>query len=60
LEVEPAQAQMIVLLMASSENALTLSLRNNDDNERVQIPSATIYEVLGPDAAIFRTPAGRR
>lgn len=51
LEVEPVQAQALVLVLANGENALTLSLRNNDDTERVNFPSSILSDVLGPDAA---------
>ncbi|MEK6705924.1 MAG: Flp pilus assembly protein CpaB, partial [Bdellovibrionota bacterium] len=54
LEVEPVQAQLLALVMANGENALTLSLRNNDDSDRVNIGSTTFNEVLGPDAAQAR------
>ena len=58
LEVEPAQAQVLALAMANGDNAINLSLRNNDDTDRVNIPSSTFQDLLGPDAA--RIPAGRR
>jgi Flp pilus assembly protein CpaB len=51
LEVEPAQAQMIALLV-SGENSLTLSLRNNDDLERMTVINATTFpDILGADMA---------
>jgi pilus assembly protein CpaB len=58
LEVEPAQAQMMALLVASGDNALSISLRNNDDTDRVNLPGVTTGDILGPDAA--RAPAGKR
>lgn len=51
LEVEPSQAQMLALLLASGDNGLTISLRNNDDVDRQALPSVFMSEVLGPDAA---------
>lgn len=51
LEVEPAQAQVLALVMASGENALTLSLRNNDDVDRATLPSLGLGDVLGADAS---------
>jgi pilus assembly protein CpaB len=61
LEVEPQQAQAVALVMAGGENSLTLSLRNNDDTERLPIQSLTFPDVLGPDfARIQRQPAGAR
>lgn len=61
LEVEPLQAQMLALVMANGENALTLSLRNNDDTDRVAVGASTLTDLLGADAArIQRGPAGKR
>ncbi|OFZ00326.1 MAG: Flp pilus assembly protein CpaB [Bdellovibrionales bacterium GWC1_52_8] len=60
LEVEPAQVQMLALLSASGENLLTLSLRNNDDTERVNLPGVMLMDVLGADAGrVQRVPAKR-
>lgn len=58
LEVEPVQAQILALITANSDNTLSLSLRNNDDTDRVSVPSFTLYDILGPDAARMRMPAG--
>jgi pilus assembly protein CpaB len=59
LEVDPYQAQALALVMNNGDNAIVLSLRNNDDTERVNYPGLTILDVLGPDAArIPRKPAG--
>ncbi len=61
LEVEPRQAQLLALVMSNGENAVTLSLRNNDDTERVPIEAMSLLEALGPDAArIQRRPTGTR
>jgi pilus assembly protein CpaB len=49
LEVEPAQAQALALVLANGDNALTLSLRNNDDTERLSFPSTIMSDVLGSD-----------
>jgi len=60
LEVEPAQAQTLALLSASGENLLSLSLRNNDDTDRVNLPGVMLTDVLGPDASrVQRVPARR-
>jgi pilus assembly protein CpaB len=63
LEVEPGQAQMISLLLTAGGNALSLSLRNNDDVDRVNMPGVTLQDILGADAARLqpqeRGPAGR-
>lgn len=58
LEVEPAQAQMVALLVSNGDNGLNLALRNNDDTERVQTGSLMISDVLGADRA--RVPAQER
>jgi pilus assembly protein CpaB len=50
LEVDPVQAQTVALLMNSGDNAITLSLRNNDDIDRVNFPSTTLTDVFGADA----------
>lgn len=61
LEVEPAQAQAMALVMANSDNALTLSLRNNDDTDRVSMGSTTFNDVLGVDSSrVGRGPGGNR
>lgn len=49
LEVEPLQVQMLALILNNGDNALTLSLRNNDDSERVQTPVTNVRDVLGSD-----------
>ncbi len=60
LEVEPGQAQILALVMANGDNALTLSLRNNDDTERHPMQATVISDVLGTDAArVPRGPASR-
>jgi pilus assembly protein CpaB len=56
LEVEPPQAQAIALLLASGDNSLTLSLRNNDDVERLNFPSTTLMDIFGAEAARVRGP----
>lgn len=58
LEVEPGQAQVMALVMANAENAVTISLRNNDDTDRVTIGATTAADILGADAArVQRAPA---
>jgi pilus assembly protein CpaB len=58
LEVEPVQAQAMALLIANGDNAINLSLRNNDDSERTAPSALMINDVLGPDRA--RLPAQER
>lgn len=57
LEVEPAQAQMLALVLANGDNALTLALRNNDDTERVNYPVTILGDVLGADLVKAKPPA---
>ena len=60
LEVDPLQAQTLTLLASGGDNILSLSLRNNDDSEHVNLSSQMVLDVLGPDASrIQRTPAQR-
>jgi len=49
LEVDPAQAQALVLILNSGENAISLSLRNNDDTERTNIGAYMMGDILGSD-----------
>jgi pilus assembly protein CpaB len=60
LEVEPQQAQAMALVINNGDTALSLSLRNNDDTERSNIGATMVQDILGPDAARVRLPAGRR
>ena len=61
LEVDPGQAQALAIVMSNGDTALWLSLRNNDDQDRVSLPSAMLGDILGADAArIQRAPAGGR
>jgi pilus assembly protein CpaB len=56
VEVEPAQAQMLTLVMSNPDNQLFISLRNNDDTDRTQLLSTGFEDLVGPDAK--RLPAG--
>lgn len=47
IEVEPAQAQDLALILASGEGNLSVTLRNNDDTERTSIGSSMIFDVIG-------------
>jgi pilus assembly protein CpaB len=61
LEVDSMQAQVMTLVQANGENALSVSLRNNDDTDRAALPALTFGDVLGPDInRIQRGVAGRR
>lgn len=61
VEVEPQQAQTLALIMANGENAVTLSLRNNDDTDRIGVGVTAVSDVLGADSSRNqRLPAGKR
>ena len=51
LEVEPNQAQALALVLNNGDNAIVLSLRNNDDVDRVLLPGTGVGDLLGPDAS---------
>lgn len=67
LEVDPNQAQVLALLQSSNEAVLFLSLRHNDDSDRVNTAPLTYRDLLPPDMvrqavmnnANGRAPAGR-
>jgi pilus assembly protein CpaB len=63
LEVDPLQAQMIALILAGGDSALSLVLRNSDDMGfmSTQASSYTFKDLLGPDAGMLqqRAPAGQ-
>lgn len=56
VEVEPAQAQMLALVLSNPDNQLLISLRNNDDTDRTQLLSTGFEDLVGADAR--RLPAG--
>jgi pilus assembly protein CpaB len=60
LEVEPYEAQMMALLMASGDNALWVSLRNSDDTDHPASLAPMMYnDLLGVDPSRARAPAGK-
>ena len=60
LEVDPTQAEQLALILNSGENAIDLSLRNNDDSDRTGINSMSYGELLGADVnKMPRKPAGK-
>lgn len=60
VEVDPGEAQALAFVLSSSENTLTLSLRNNDDTQRANLKSTDIGDILGADASrVQRGPARR-
>jgi pilus assembly protein CpaB len=56
VEVEPAQAQMLALVVSNPDNQIILSLRNNDDTDRTNLLSTGFEDLVGADAR--RIPAG--
>lgn len=61
IEVTPLQAQTLALVQAGGSNAITLSLRNNDDTDKVGLAGVLTSDVLGADAERIpqRAPAQR-
>ncbi|MBI3534086.1 MAG: Flp pilus assembly protein CpaB, partial [Deltaproteobacteria bacterium] len=55
VEVEPVQAQALALVLANNENTIYVSLRNNDDADRVGMGAVGVSDVTGGEFA----PAGR-
>lgn len=60
LEVDPIQAEMMVLIQANGDTSMSLALRNNDDTDRAPIPSMNYNDVLGLDLSKTRAPAGTK
>lgn len=60
LEVDTVQAQMLALLLSIGESSLTMTLRNNDDSERIAAPSTTLADVIGTDLSRVRPPVVRK
>lgn len=50
LEVEPVQAQMVALVTSNPDNVVTLSLRNNEDTDRVTVEAMNFEDALGTEA----------
>jgi pilus assembly protein CpaB len=46
IEVDPAQAQLIAAIVSGSSNKMILSLRNNDDTDRVNLQSVRSQDAL--------------
>ncbi|MBU6374418.1 MAG: Flp pilus assembly protein CpaB [Bdellovibrionales bacterium] len=67
VEVDANQAQSLALIQSFPDNMLFLSLRNNDDNDRTNLPNIMLREFLPPEMAgqggdggmNGRSPAGR-
>jgi pilus assembly protein CpaB len=57
IELEPQAAAQLTLLK-DANSKLSMTLRNSDDTERVNVPGVNMLDVLGPDAnRIIRAPA---
>jgi pilus assembly protein CpaB len=54
VEVDPLQAQAIALVLASGDSIINVSLRNNDDTERVNLDPMGVSDVMG-----IRAPASQ-
>lgn len=62
LEVDPPNAQLLAFVTSVSGVNINLSLRNNDDTERVALPPITMNDVLGGEqnrTPVQRNPAAR-
>lgn len=59
LEVDPPNAQLLAYINGVGGAQITLSLRNNDDTERVILTSTTARDLLGADPASARAPAAK-
>lgn len=54
VEVDPNQAQLLAVLGASTGTKLVFSLRNNDDNDRTNLPGVRALDVLSDG---YRVPS---
>ncbi len=54
MEVDPAQAQGLAVIMADSMNKIYLTLRNNDDTDRTNLNITRKSDILNNDV---RMPA---
>lgn len=59
LEVDPAQAQLLVLVQAMNANGIVLTLRNSDDTDRItNLPQINVQDLTTIDVGnIRRMPA---
>lgn len=55
LELDPYQVQKLTHVLSFSGRRPTLSLRNNNDNEIINIKPTRLFDILGEDAAEART-----
>jgi pilus assembly protein CpaB len=60
LEVDPVQAEMMVLVLAGGDTSLSLALRNNDDTDRTPVATMNYNDVIGLDLSKTRAPAGTK
>lgn len=51
VEVDPNQAQMVALIGSTGTNTVYLSLRNNDDSERVPVGQVTTNDLMNVDSS---------
>ncbi|MBH47950.1 MAG: Flp pilus assembly protein CpaB [Halobacteriovorax sp.] len=55
LELDPYQVQKLTHVLSYSGRRPTISLRNNNDNEIINIKPTRLFDILGEDAAEART-----
>lgn len=55
LELDPYQVQKLTHILSYSGRRPTLSLRNNNDNEIINIKPTRLYDILGEDASEARS-----
>lgn len=63
LEVDPSQAQILALMGSGTgaDSSLVLSLRNNDDNDRIGVSASGLADLIGPSARVpSSSPEGGR
>ena len=60
VEVDPAQAQALALVAGNGENKIIVSLRNNDDTERVNLGVTSISDIFEGDSRAHRGVANQK
>jgi pilus assembly protein CpaB len=56
LELDPQQAQTVAAIGANSSNKIILTLRNNDDTDRVSLSNVRAQDVLGEQSRLPASP----
>ena len=60
LELDPGQAQLVAAIVASPQNKLILTLRNNDDTDRTALGNARALDAFDAPRAPASAPGGGR